>query len=148
MRKIDKKYKKITFSPNKLLKLGIKINLDCKKRNIFDLLVFKDINRKKLEEIWPEIRQIPNDIFEELETKSVYKGYVERQLQDINDLKKDEELKMPLNLDYNKIPNLATEDLEKLNYIKPKNLGEITRISGVTPAAVINILRFINKKFN
>ena len=148
LKKIDKKYKKKTFSPNKLLKLGIKINLDGKKRNIFDLLVFKDINRKKLEEIWPEIRQIPNDIFEELETKSVYKGYVDRQLQDINDLKKDEELKIPDNLDYNEIPNLATEDLEKLNYIKPKNLGEITRISGVTPAAVINILRFVNKKTN
>ena len=51
-------------------------------------------------------------------------------------------------MDYNEIPNLATEDLEKLNYIKPKNLGEITRISGVTPAAVINILRFVNKKTN
>ena len=69
-------------------------------------------------------------------------------MQDINDLKKDEELKIPKNLDYNQIPNLTKEVLEKLNYIKPKNLGEITRISGVTPAAVINILRFINKKDN
>ena len=146
--KIDKKYKNIRFSPNKLLKYGIKINLDGKKRNIFDLLVFKNINRKGLEKIWPEIKKIPNDIFEELETKAVYKGYVERQLQDINDLKKDEELKIPKNLDFNKIPNLTSEVLEKLNYIKPKNLGEITRISGVTPAAVINILRFVNKKKN
>ena len=145
LEKIEKKYKKITFSPNKLLKFGIKINLDGKKRNIFDLLVFKNIDRKKLENIWPKIKEIPNDIFEELETKSLYKGYVERQLQDINDLKKDEGLKIPRNLDYNKIPNLTNEVLDKLNYIKPKNLGEITRISGVTPAAVINILRFVNK---
>ena len=145
LEKIEKKYKKITFSPNKLLKFGIKINLDGKKRNIFDLLVFKNIDRKKLENIWPKIKEIPNDIFEELETKSIYKGYVERQLQDINDLKKDEALKLPRNLDYNKIPNLTNEVLDKLNYIKPKNLGEITRISGVTPAAVINILRFVNK---
>jgi len=145
LEKIEKKYKKITFSPNKLLKYGIKINLDGKKRNIFDLLVFKNIDRKKLENIWPKIKEIPNDIFEELETKSLYKGYVERQLQDINDLKKDEGLKIPRNLDYNKIPNLTNEVLDKLNYIKPKNLGEITRISGVTPAAVINILRFVNK---
>ena len=136
----------MTFSPNDLLKYGIKINLDGKKRNIFDLLVFKDIDKKKLEKIWPKIKEIPNDIFEELETKSVYKGYVERQLQDISDLKKDEELKIPKNLDYNKIQNLTKEVLEKLNYIKPKNLGEITRISGVTQAAVINILRFVNKK--
>ena len=146
LKKIDRKYKNMTFSPNNLLKYGIKINLDGKKRNIFDLLVFKNIDRKKLENIWPKIKEIPNDIFEELETKSVYKGYVERQLQDISDLKKDEELKIPKNLDYTKIPNLTSEVLEKLNYIKPKNLGEITRISGVTPAAVINILRFVNKK--
>ena len=145
LEKIEKKYKKITFSPNKLLKFGIKINLDGKKRNIFDLLVFKNIDRKKLENIWPKIKEIPNDIFEELETKSLYKGYVERQLQDINDLKKDEGLKIPRNLDYNKIPNLTNEVLDKLNYIKPKNLGEITRISGVTPVAIINILRFVNK---
>ena len=144
--KIDKKYQKKTFSPNELDKYGIKINFDGKKRSIFDLLVFKDINRKKLETIWPEIKKIPNNIFEELETKSVYKGYVERQLQDIKDLKKDEEVKIPKNLNYNKVPNLTAEVLEKLNYIKPKNLGEVTRISGVTPAAVINILRFVNKK--
>ena len=146
LKKIDKKYKELTFSPNNLLKKGIKINLDGKKRNIFELLVYKNIDRKKLEKIWPMIKEIPNDIFEELETKSVYKGYVERQLQDIRDLKKDEELKIPRNLNYNSVPNLTTEVLEKLNYIKPKNLGEITRISGVTAAAVINILRFINKK--
>ena len=146
LKKIDRKYKNMTFSPNNLLKYGIKINLDGKKRNIFDLLVFKNIDRKKLENIWPKIKEIPNDIFEELETKSVYKGYVERQLQDISDLKKDEELKIPKNIDYKKIPNLTSEALEKLNYIKPKNLGEIIRISGVTPAAVINILRFVNKK--
>ena len=143
--KIDKKYKNITFSPNNLLKYGLKINFDGKKRNIFELLVFKNINKDKLQNIFPELKKIPNDIFEELETKSVYKGYVERQMQDINDLKKDEELKIPKNLDYNQIPNLTKEVLEKLNYIKPKNLGEITRISGVTPAAVINILRYVGK---
>ena len=146
LKKIDRKYKNMTFSPNNLLKYNIKINLDGKKRNIFDLLVFKNINREKLEKVWPDIKKIPIDIFEELETKSVYRGYVQRQLQDISDLKRDEELKIPRNLDYNKIPNLTKEVLEKLNYIRPKNLGEITRISGVTPAAVINILRFINRK--
>ena len=145
---IDKKYKKLLISPNKLLKYGIKINFDGKKRSIFDLLVFKNIDRKKLENIWPDIKKIPDDIFEELETNSIYKGYVERQLQDIKDLKKDEKLKIPFDINYKNIPNLTKEVLEKLIYIKPRNLGEITRISGVTPAAVINILRFVHKKKN
>ena len=148
LEKIDKKYKKTLISPNKLLKYDIKINLDGKKRNIFDLLVFKNINRKILEKIWPDIKKIPDDIFEELETNSVYRGYVERQIQDIKDLKKDEKLKIPKDINYKNIPNLTKEILEKLSYIKPRNLGEITRISGVTPAAVINILRFVHKKKN
>tara|TARA_B100001013_G_C24619425_1_gene446593 strand:+ start:177 stop:791 length:615 start_codon:yes stop_codon:yes gene_type:complete len=146
LEKISKKYKKITITPNKLIKFDIKINLDGKKRNIFELLVFKNINRKKLEKIWPQIKKIPNDIFDELETNSVYKGYIERQLQDIIDLKKDEDLKIPENINYKKIPNLSNEVLEKLIYTKPKNMNQIMRTSGVTPAAVINILRFLNRK--
>ena len=96
--------------------------------------------------IWPQIKKIPNDIFDELETNSVYKGYIERQLQDIIDLKKDEDLKIPENINYKKIPNLSNEVLEKLIYTKPKNMNQIMRTSGVTPAAVINILRFLNRK--
>ena len=92
------------------------------------------------------LKKIPNDIFDELETNSVYKGYIERQLQDIIDLKKDEDLKIPENINYKKIPNLSNEVLEKLIYTKPKNMNQIMRTSGVTPAAVINILRFLNRK--
>ena len=148
LEKIKKEYEKITITPNKLKKYGIKINLDGKKRNIFELLVFKNVNRKKLERIWPNIKNVPNDIFEELETNSVYKGYVERQIQDIKDLKKEETMTIPENINFNKIPNLSNEVLEKLNYIKPKNLNEVTKISGITPAAIINLLRFLNKKKN
>ena len=144
--KIEKKYKKKKISPNKLLKYGIKINFDGKKRNIFELLSFKNVTRAKLESIWKEIKNIPNSIFEEIETNSVYKGYVERQKQDIKDIKKEETLKIPENINYKKIPNLSNEVLEKLNYIKPSNLSEAKRISGVTPAAVITLLKFINKK--
>ncbi len=146
LEKIKRKYKKITITPNKLKEYGIKINLDGKKRNIFELLVFKNVNRKNLERIWPNIKNIPNDIFEELETNSIYKGYIERQVQDIKDLKKEETMMIPDDINFNKIPNLSNEVLEKLNYVKPKNLNEVTKISGITPAAIINLLRFLNKK--
>ena len=144
--KIKKKYVNVKKSPNELLKYGVKINSDGKKRNIFELLAFRNITREVLEKIWPKIKNIPENIFTELQTNAVYKGYIERQAQDISDFKKDETLKIPTNINYDKIPNLSHEVQEKLSYIKPENLGAASRISGVTPAAVVNLLRFINNK--
>ena len=145
---VSKEYINKKKSPNELLKYGIKINMDGKKRNVFELLAFKNISKVNLQKVWPKIKFIPEDIFNELEINAIYKGYIERQRKDINDFKKDEELKIPLNIDYNKIPNLSNEVKEKLNFIKPTNLDAASRISGVTPVAIMSLLRFINSRKN
>jgi len=143
---IKKEYQNQKKSPNELLRYGIKINMDGKKRNMFELLAFKNISRRNLESIWPKIKKIPEKIFDELKISAVYKGYIQRQKKDIYAFKKDESLKIPLNIDYTKIPNLSNEVQEKLNYVKPANLDAASKISGVTPAAVLILLRFINSK--
>ena len=143
---IKKEYQNQKKSPNELLRYGIKINMDGKKRNMFELLAFKNISRRNLESIWPKIKKIPEKIFDELKISAVYKGYIQRQKKDIYAFKKDESLKVPLNIDYTKIPNLSNEVQEKLNYVKPANLDAASKISGVTPAAVLILLRFINSK--
>ena len=143
---IKKEYQNQKKSPNELLRYGIKINMDGKKRNMFELLAFKNIPRRNLESIWPKIKKIPEKIFDELKISAVYKGYIQRQKKDIYAFKKDESLKIPLNIDYTKIPNLSNEVQEKLNYVKPANLDAASKISGVTPAAVLILLRFINSK--
>ena len=143
---IKKEYQNQKKSPNELLRYGIKINMDGKKRNMFDLLAFKNISRRNLESIWPKIKKIPDRIFDELKISAVYKGYIQRQKKDIYAFKKDETLKMPSNIDYTKIPNLSNEVQEKLNYVKPANLDAASKISGITPAAVLILLRFINSK--
>ena len=84
---IRKKYDDLRKSPNELLKYNIKINLDGKKRNIFELLGFKDITKEKLLKVWPSIKKIPESIFNEIKIESIYKGYLDRQTQDINDYK-------------------------------------------------------------
>ncbi|PPR41140.1 MAG: tRNA uridine 5-carboxymethylaminomethyl modification enzyme MnmG [Alphaproteobacteria bacterium MarineAlpha6_Bin2] len=145
---VSKEYINKKKSPNELLKYGIKINMDGKKRNVFELLAFKNISKVNLQKVWPKIKFISEDIFNELEINAIYKGYIERQRKDINDFKKDEELKIPLNIDYNKIPNLSNEVQEKLNFIKPTNLDAASRISGVTPVAIMSLLRFINSRKN
>ena len=145
---VNKEYINKKKSPNELLKYGIKINMDGKKRNVFELLAFKNISKVNLQKVWPKIKFISEDIFNELEINAIYKGYIERQRKDINDFKKDEALKIPLNIDYNKIPNLSNEVKEKLNFIKPTNLDAASRISGVTPVAIMSLLRFINSRKN
>ena len=145
---VSKEYINKKKSPNELLKYGIKINMDGKKRNVFELLAFKNISKINLQKVWPKIKFISEDIFNELEINAIYKGYIERQRKDINDFKKDEGLKIPLNIDYNKIPNLSNEVQEKLNFIKPTNLDAASRISGVTPVAIMSLLRFINSRKN
>ena len=143
---IKKEYQNQKKSPNELLRYGIKINMDGKKRNMFELLAFKNISRRNLESIWPKIKKIPEKIFDELKISALYKGYIQRQKKDIYAFKKDESLKIPLNIDYTKIPNLSNEVQEKLNYVKPANLDAASKISGVTPAGVLILLRFINSK--
>ena len=145
---VSKEYINKKKSPNELLKYGIKINMDGKKRNVFELLAFKNISKVNLQKVWPKIKFISEDIFNELEINAIYKGYIERQRKDINDFKKDEGLKIPLNIDYNKISNLSNEVQEKLNFIKPTNLDAASRISGVTPVAIMSLLRFINSRKN
>ncbi len=135
-------------SPNMLSKKGIKINLDGKKRSVVELLAFSNINFEKLEKIWPEINNIDPEAREQILIEARYAGYLGRQRDDIEDFKKDELLKIPKQINYKKVGSLSNEIIQKLTDIKPPNLGAASRVSGVTPAAIIAILRYIKKNKN
>ena len=137
--------KKIKASPNQLEKNGIKINHDGKKRTIMDLLAFSNINFKKLEIVWPELKEIDHEVKEQIQIEATYSAYLSRQREDIKDFKKDESLKIPKIINYKKVGSLSNEIIEKLTAIKPPTLGAAARISGVTPAAIISLMRYIKK---
>ena len=132
-------------SPNQLQKNHIKIKLDGKKRSVFNLLAYKNINFKKLEKVWPELKVLERDVREQIEIESVYFSYLERQRADIEDFKKEEGLIIPKTINFNNVGSLSNEIIEKLNKTKPLTLGAASRISGVTPAAIIAIMRFVKK---
>ena len=136
------------ISPNQLSKYGINIKHDGKKRSIFELLSFSNISFNNLKSIWPEMKQIDSEVKEQIEIEAQYLCYLERQRSDIEDFKKDEELKIPRPINYKKIGSLSNEIIEKLNYVNPPTIGTASRISGVTPAAIIAILRYIKKNKN
>ena len=136
------------FSPDALLKKGIKINKDGKKRNIIDLLSFSNITTPKLKKILPELNDLEDDVIEQIEIEAKYAGYLDRQRMDIQDFEKEESLKIPKSTNYKLVGSLSNEIVEKLSKIKPPTLGAASRISGVTPAATIALLRYIKKNKN
>ena len=64
------------------------------------------------------------------------------------DFKKDENLFLPSNLNYSKIGSLSNEAVEKLSLVQPRTLGAASRISGVTPAAIITLLKYVKREKN
>lgn len=80
-----------------------------------------------------------SNIFEQVEIEVKYAGYIEKQLKQVEQMQKLENKKLPENTDYAEIKGLRLEAQEKLNKIKPLNIGQASRISGVSPAD-INVL--------
>ena len=135
-----------TISPNALENHGIKINKDGVKRNIAQLLGFANITWQKLENIWPEMKAVRSNIREQIENDALYAGYMDRHQADIAAYRKDENLVLPNNLDYAQVGSLSNEVRSKLEQARPATLGAASRIPGVTPAAVIALLRHVKRK--
>ena len=140
--------RELTTTPNELKKHGFKINQDGVKRDILDLLSLVNINLKDLYGLWPELKSIKPDIEEQLKIDASYKGYIERQDNDIKAFRRDEKLYLANDLDYSLIGGLSKEMMQKLSQAKPATLGAASRISGVTPAALVALLRFVKRRKN
>ena len=97
------------FSPDALLKKGIKINKDGKKRNIIDLLSFSNITTAKLKKILPELNDLEDDVIEQIEIEAKYSGYLDRQRMDIQDFEKEESLRIPKSTMFKLVGSLSNE---------------------------------------
>ena len=88
--------------------------------------------------------EYPTDIFESVETALKYEGYIKRQLQDIAEMRRLEKRLLPKDIDYAQIAGLRLEAREKLNEIRPENIGQAGRISGVSPADISVLLIWLS----
>ena len=141
-----KNMKNSLISPSKASKYGINIAKDGVKRNAIEILSQNSVNMSKIREIWPEIKYVSREIDEQIEIKAHYKGYLKKQDADILAFKRDENLKIPENLDYDQFSGLSNEVKSKFKEIKPKTLGQALRIDGITPAAVYILLSHVKRK--
>ncbi len=144
--KIKLKMDRLTITPSKIEKFGINIAKDGISRTAYQILGQKSVNMRKIREIWPEIKYVSREIDEQLEISSHYKGYLKKQKADILAFKRDENLIIPENINYDRFSGLSNEVKSKFKKIKPKTMGQALRIDGITPAAVYILLSHLKRK--
>ena len=110
-----------------------------------ELLRRPDITYDALAEIDPERPQLPRDVRITVEISVKYEGYIKRQIAEVERNASLEEKRLPDGIDYKKIGGLRTEAAEKLSEIRPANLGQASRISGVNPADIAVLLIYLKR---
>ncbi|WP_075483850.1 tRNA uridine-5-carboxymethylaminomethyl(34) synthesis enzyme MnmG [Candidatus Pelagibacter communis] len=146
LRNISNKMDELKISPSKVSKFGVKIAKDGILRTASNILAQKGVTMDKIRVIWPELSFISKEIDEQLETNAHYKGYLKKQSADILAFKRDENLKIPNNINYDSFSGFSNEVKSKFKQIKPKTMGQALRIDGITPAAVFILLSHLKRK--
>jgi len=135
----------LSINPAELAQIGLEVPSDGARRTVADSLSLPGVTVSALSQIWPSLDSISSVIAEQLEIDAQYRHYLKRQDADIAAYKKDEALKLPMDLDYSAVGSLSTEVRQKLENARPATLGSAARISGVTPAAIIALLRHVKR---
>ena len=146
LNKISNKLNKLNITPSKIAKFGVNIAKDGVLRSAFEILSQKDVNMGKIRTIWSEIPFFSKEIDEQIEINAHYRGYLSKQNADILAFRRDENLKIPHNINYDDLSGLSNEVKSKFREIKPKTMGQALRIDGITPAAVYILLSHIKRK--
>ena len=136
--KIILKLKSFRYSPNDLMKKNIKVKKDGKVRNGFEVLKFLDLKAEAFEKFFGI--KINQKLLTKIYFDSKYEVFYEREKKSYDQLNKNRNMNLK-NIDFNKIPSLSKEILEKLNKFKPNNLYDAGKISGITPSALFQIIK-------
>jgi tRNA uridine 5-carboxymethylaminomethyl modification enzyme len=136
----------LRMTPPALRRCGIAVNEDGIARGAAELLALPGIDVARLAQVWPELGSLAPEIAEQLEIDARYAGYLERQERDIASFRRDEALLLPADLDYAAVGSLSREIRDKLAAARPATLGAAARISGVTPAALVALLKHAKRR--
>jgi tRNA uridine 5-carboxymethylaminomethyl modification enzyme gidA len=160
LRKVEEKIKKSGELEEFLKELSLKPNvinpiLEENESNPVDqayrasqILTRPNINLEKLskiEIIGNKAREYSEEIQEQAEINIKYKGYIEKEKENVAKLQRMENIKIPDDFDFSKVTSLSSEALQKMNNIRPKNIAQASRISGVSPADINVLLIYLGK---
>ena len=136
----------LTLSPVEAGAVGLRVNADGRRRNLFQLLALPDAGFQKLAAIWPVLGDWSPEVQEQIGIDAAYAGYLDRQARDVDAFQKDEDLTLPPDLNYASIGGLSNEVREKLGRVRPTTLGQAGRIEGVTPGALTALLGHVRRR--
>lgn len=160
LKKVEEKIKKSGELEEFLKELSLKPNvinpiLEENESNPVDqayrasqILTRPNINLEKLskiEIIGNKAREYSEEIQEQAEINIKYKGYIEKEKENVAKLQRMENIKIPDDFDFSKVASLSSEALQKMNNIRPKNIAQASRISGVSPADINVLLIYLGK---
>jgi tRNA uridine 5-carboxymethylaminomethyl modification enzyme len=136
LRRARRLLESLGLTPNEAARNGIKLNQDGARRTGFDLLALPDVSLETLQRVWPELSEIAPKIAAQIEIDAKYAVYLDRQTRDIEVLRRDEALMIPEDIDYGVLPGLSNEIRARLSAIRPRTVGQASRIEGMTPSAM------------
>ena len=116
---------------------------DGKKRTAYDLLGFTHWTIEAIKILCPQLCEADHSILKQISYDALYEGYLIRQENDIHQYKKSEKMLIPSSINFHDIGGLSTEVQERLAKTKPQNMGQISRIQGITPSAMVAIMRYV-----
>ena len=112
---------------------------------LLDLLKRPQIHYADLKAFDPAFPALPAAVAEQVEISVKYEGYIQRQLRDVAELRRAERHLLPEDLDYDSIQGLRLEAREKLGQVRPRSIGQASRISGVSPADIAALLIYLDR---
>src|SRR5262247_874783 len=136
----------VSITPNEADRHGLSLNRDGQRRTAFELLSYPTIGLADIARIWPDFGRLDRITGEQLEIDAKYAVYLERQAADVAAYRRDESLELREDLDYAAMTGLSLEIRQKLQSVRPRTVGQASRIDGMTPAALTLLAAHIRRR--
>jgi tRNA uridine 5-carboxymethylaminomethyl modification enzyme len=123
-------------TPSQLREYGLVVNQDGVRRSAFELAAQPEFTLAELAKVWPELASFEPNIARRVEADAKYSVYLDRQDEDVARFRRSETMAIPTDFDYSRISGLSNELRQKFQTVRPGNIGQASRIEGMTPAAL------------
>ena len=138
--------KKIYISPNEAKELNLNLSADGKKRSLYELLGFEDIDKSKVVKKYIFLNEFSDRALKQIMIQAKYETHLIKQKASIFSYKQDLRVKIPKDINYREIGGLSSESCQALELARPSDLATASRIPGVTAAALSSVLLYTKKK--